>query len=156
MAQAGENLNREGYPVEWRGRTLHLSDLTEKAKQQFCAVVYRTMLGVARSLMDAPNYIRFERSLTAQPPQWTTEADDCVAAALDVAGPHRAHYHRELNRILFGEPEMDDAELDELIAAKEADPTSDYCLAMKQVKEAENPKAPRGGRGSPAPTDGSE
>lgn len=149
--------NREGYPVEWRGEVLYLSDLTDGVKAAFCAEVYRVMLESARQRMPAAAYFRFEDRLTARPPQWTTLPDECVADALDVSGPYGERFHLSLNRLLFGLAghEMADAELRELIDAKGADPAGDYARGMKQVRENSDPKVPTAGGGSPAPTAGS-
>lgn len=149
----GHDMNKSGYPVEWRGQTLYLSDRTDKVKQGFCAFTVNRMLDNARKVLRADHYYQFERSALAHLPNWTTIPDPEVVLAF--AEPDadvqmfRLHLDATANDIA-------DAELREIIRAKESDPESDYMRALKLIEAQANPKVSGAYFGSQAPTDGSE
>jgi hypothetical protein len=147
-------MNEQGYPVEWRGRKFVASDLTDELKERYCAWLYNHLLDNARARKSASDYLRYENRLTAAPPEWTSLPDDATLASLDKL-PGR----RQLLRLILSlKPETDpdgmsDAEMDELIREKEADPGSDLKRAMNLIRDRADPKAKRAGGGSPARTD---
>jgi hypothetical protein len=149
-------MNQSGYAVVWRQKTYYLSDLTKAVKDAFCEWVFRDMLANARRFMGLAEFIDYRDTLVSRPPQWTSLPDASVAVKLLETEDLRPN--RELTRILFGltADEMSDAELEELMRVKEADPGSDYTLARLRIKEASDPKATRAEPGSPAQTDSSE
>lgn len=145
----------EGYPVEWRGQTLYLSDLTRGVKKAFVkwAKAYLTREGI-ENLGDRPEVLNgYLASLYGN--VWWADgpmSDACHKLLSSADGG------RQLNRLLFGDSvrHFSDDDLDELLDAKEADPASDYMVAMKIIKEEANPKvhsgpAP-GGRTGATPT----
>jgi hypothetical protein len=146
-------MNKTGYPVEWRGQALYLSDRTDKVKQRFCKWAALRTLDNARETMPGVRYYSFERAMMAHLPQWTTLPDPEVAAAFAEpdAGLQLLRLHLDATP-----DELPDEELKAFLAAKEADPDSDYMRALRLIEAQENPKAPGACSGSQAPTDGNE
>jgi len=83
-------------------------------------------------------YDEFDRKLTAAPPLWDTIQSPDVDRALNTEEGTRA-----VIRFLcdIGEKSMPDTELDNMLVDKMKDPTSDFSVAWKLVKESANPKA---------------
>jgi len=131
-------MNKAGHPVEWRGRTLYLSDRTDGVKQAYCRWVANRLLDNARKALRADHYYDFERRVMGHLPQWTTVPDGEVVASF-----REPDAMRQLVRLhLDATPDdLPDAEIDELIRAKEADPDSDYSRALKLIAEQADPKA---------------
>lgn len=142
------------YEIEWRGETYHASDLTDELKKKYCKWLYRHMLTNAREYKTAAEFAEFDRKLTTNPPKWTSlpEHWDVIESFTTPEGAIA------LARLILGikVEVMNDEELNEMIREKEKDPLSDYCVAMRQIKESADPKVQRGGHGSPAPADAKE
>jgi hypothetical protein len=146
-------MNKTGYPVEWRGQTLYLSDRSDKVKAAFCRHVANRMLDNARETMPAVRYYSFERSVMSHLPEWTTIPDPEVVTGLAEkdAGAVLLRLHLDATR-----DEITDEELQALIDAKQHDPHSDYSRAMRLINGQADPKAEGASSGSQAPTDASE
>jgi len=143
----------ETYPVTWRGETYHASDLTDDIKHRYCVALYGHLLDNARKFKTAKDYLDFDRKLTANPPEWTS------LPGWDVLESFNTQWgQRQLMRLVLGidKDTMGDDELDEMVKAKEAEPGSDLNRAMALIREAADPKARKGGPGSPRPEAGSE
>ena len=141
------------YEVKWRGETYHASDLTDELKFRYCQWLYGHMLENAKRYKTAAQYLEFDRKLTASPPEWTSLPDPEVLQSLGKPPGQKALMRIILN---LDSDAMNDADFDEMIAAKEADETSDLKRAMKLIKEDADPKAQRGEPGSPRPMVASE
>lgn len=142
----------DSYPVKWRNRKLAGTLLTDEKKAEFSAFVFNHLLDEAARRMAPTRYMKFERRLTADPPEWTSLPDDAIAAVLNKPGPQR-----QLYRVVFGlsadpadEAYMSDEDLDAMVAEK-ADPKSDLRRVMTMVLGGSDPLAPRGEPGSPRP-----
>ena len=131
---------RKDYPVQWKGRVYYLSDLTLGVKRTYAKWLARDMLANAKAVMDPVEFHQFRESLMAAPPKWDTFPTPAISASF---GSHNVAGHLYLNRLLFGltPEEMSDEELEGLIREKEADPASDYAVAMQQITETHDPKA---------------
>lgn len=146
------------YEIRWRGEVYHASDLTDGLKAKYCVWLYNHMLANARRYKTAADYLAFDRKLTASPPEWTSLPGLDVLESFNTAAGRR-----QLIRLILDlpavedDPErgMTDADLDEMVTAKEAEQGSDLERAMALIRDAADPKAPRGGRSSPAPAAGS-
>lgn len=145
-------MNKTGYPVEWRGQTLYLSDRTDGVKQGYCRWVVNRMLDNARKVLRADHYYQFERSAMAHLPEWTTIPDPEVVLSFSEkdAGIQLLRLHLDATA-----DEIPDDELREFLKVKEAD-GSDYDRAMKMILGQADPKASGASSGSQAPTDESE
>lgn len=140
------------YPVAWGEKTLHLSNLTGGIKRAFCDWV------VLRLRTDA------EADYAGYPAKRNEYLDGLRARVWWVAGRmspttwewlYKSHEGgRQYARLLLGvgEKEMPDAELDEFLDAKEADPASDYMVALALIHEDANPKAKARPANTSAPT----
>lgn len=147
-----------GYVVRWRGETYSVSDLTDKVKHRYCVWLYGHMLDNAKVYKKAKDFVRFERQLTASPPEWTSLPDFEVLDSFNKP-PGR----RQLLRLLLdlsddpADPTfMAEEDLEAMVAEKSADPDSDLNRAMRLVGESADPKARGAARSSPAPAAGSE
>lgn len=131
---------RKDYPVRWKGKDLFLSDLTIGIKRAYAKWLARDMLANAKAVMGPVEFNEFRESLMAAPPRWDTYPTPAISASF---GGHNVAGHVYLNRLLFGltTEEMTDDELEGLIREKEADPASDYSVAMRQITETHDPKA---------------
>lgn len=145
------------YPIEWRGETIYASDLTDELKFKYCQFLFDQMLVNAAKYMTPARYLKFEKKLTAAPPEWTSIADDDVIASLDKPYGVRLIVRVILDRSTDKKSDkyMSDDEVDELIAEK-ASPTSDLTIAMNRIRENADPKASRGEPSSPRQKDASE
>ena len=138
----------ETYEIRWRGEVYHAGDLTDEKKNRYCVELYRHMLDNARKVKSAKDYMEFDRKLIANLPEWTSLPSWDVLESLNTKWGEKT-----LMRIILDidRDVMNDDELDEMVKEKEADQTSDLNIAMKLIKEAADPKAPKGGPGSPRP-----
>lgn len=141
------------YEIRWREEVYHASDLTDEIKHKYCVELYGHLLGNARKFKSAKDYMEFDRKITANPPEWTSIPGWDVLESLNTKWGERLLMRLVLG---IGKDAMTDEELDEMVKEKEADPTSDLNIAMKLIKENADPKAPRGGPGSPRPKADSE
>lgn len=143
----------ETYEIRWRGEVYHAGDLTDEKKNRYCVELYGHLLENARKFKTAKDYMEFDRKITANPPEWTSLPSWDVLESLNSAWGHKT-----LMRIILdiGKDVMTDDELDEMVKEKEAESGSDLNTAMKLIKEAADPKVPRGGHGSPRPEAGKE
>lgn len=140
------------YEVRWRGEVYHASDLTDGLKHRYCQWLYGHMLDNARRFKTAAQYLEFDRKLTASPPEWTSLPGwDVLESFSTTAG------RRQLLRLILDvdADRLSDADMDEMVEAKQADPASDLNRAMNLIREAADPKARRAERSSPAPADAS-
>jgi len=151
-----------GYPIEWRGQTLMLGELTIEVKEAFCNWLRPRLLKHAKRLMEPMEYLNYRESLIASEASsddddeeeggilfWTTKPSMSVATAFSTR--RGAIY---LNRLLFGDGVKDwtDAQIWELIKAKDKDPDSDYRIAWDLIWDTQDPKAQKGSEPSPVPT----
>lgn len=132
--------HRKDYPISWKDKTLYLSDLTIGVKQAYAKWLGRMMLKNARELMEPVDYLRYQSDLMASPPKWDGNPSQCIIASISSDNKPAMI---QMNRLLFGPDgeKMTDAEIEELIAEKEKDETSDYMVAMKSIYENNDPKA---------------
>lgn len=141
------------YEVKWRGETYFASDLTDALKFKYCQWLYGYMLENAKRYKTAKEFLEFDRKLTASPPEWTSVPDASVLESLG-----REPGQLQLMRLVLNldQDAMSDADFNEMIEEKEKDANSDLNRAMKLIREDSDPKAPKGGGGSPRPAAESE
>lgn len=150
-------MSDEGFKINWQGRKLIARPMTDKMKEKYGVWAYNQMLRNARQRMDWNQYMAYENRLTAKPPEWTSIPDPSILSLLDTpAGGHQ--YIRivmDLSEDVADDNYMSDDELKEMLAEK-TDPNCDLMRAMKQIGALNDPKAPKGGPGSPRPEEGKE
>ena len=131
--------HRKDYPVEWKGKTYYLSDLTLGIKRAYAKWLARDMIANAKSIMDHSDFVAFRESLMAAPPKWDVSPTPTVAASF---GSHNVVGHVMLNRLMLGvtPEEMSDKDIEALIREKDADESSDYSVAMRMIRESHDPK----------------
>jgi hypothetical protein len=141
------------YPVEWKGKTYPLSDLTIGKKKSFCEWLIKHLRSEAiadmrhdRDLLDT--YLDGLRRRV-----WWVEKEMSPAVADALRSPDGG---LQYNRILFGDcvKPLSDDELQALIDSKDSDETSDYSVALRAIHEDANPKVytPASGSGPSATT----
>lgn len=127
------------YPVVWRDQTYTLGDLTVGVKKAFVewARLYLCREG-AKYIESAAERAAYRAAVVAG--VWWADAGISPLGHDVMVGPDGA---RQLNRLLFGDSAkaLADADLDALIAEKEADKASDYMVAMDLIREGADPKA---------------
>ncbi len=140
------------YPVEWDGKTFHLSDLTGGVKQGFCEWL------ILRLRADA------ERDYAGYPAKRNEYLDGLRARVWWVAARMSPTVWEWLNksveggrqyaRLLLGvnPKELSDDDLTRMLDEKEADETSDYMVALGKIHEEANPKAKARPGNTSAPT----
>lgn len=135
----------QGYPVAWDGKTLYLGKLSADVKKAFAAWVKPRALAEMKAVLDGAEYSQFRQEVAGGGIFWSATPSMAVAAELN-----RLEGQVYLNRLLFGEHVKDwtDDELRAMLAAKDADPDSDYRVAFDLVWEEQDPKAPRPSSGS--------
>jgi hypothetical protein len=131
--------HRDDYPVEWKGETLFISQITIGIKQAFCNWLTKSMVESALQTYgkDTPEFTDFQTKLFASPPKWGTVPSKAVVASLN---SEDGQFY--MSRLLLGvtTEKISDTELYELLASKDND-DSDLVVAMKLVKENADPKA---------------
>lgn len=151
-----------GYPVAWKGKQLALGRLTTEVKEAFVLWHEPRALKRAKRILEPVEYLNFRQEVVGGAIYWNTMA--CMSIAVEFTNPEGKI---QLARLLFGQSiietdphgkvtTLSDAELGELIAEKEADPSSDYALAMEMIWETENPKAKTGSVPLPVPADSTD
>ena len=143
-------MSDERYPIEWRCETYYAREMTDDLKHKYCLWLYRHTLKNAQNWMNAKDYLAFERRLTVNPPEWTSVAHPDVIESFNTTAGCLRLFRLAID---VSEEAMSDEELNEMVTEKEKDPTSDFNIAMKLIRENADPKAKRGGHGSPAPED---
>jgi len=137
--------------VKYKEEIYKVNDITVGAKDQFCSWVINEMIRSKRATSTPEECSRFERRLMANPPQWTTEADEEIRDALNHGRRRVVPANLQLIRIIMCKvvkdkdvpltPDvMTDDELTAFLVEKGGDPDSDYMVAMKEIKEAADPK----------------
>ncbi len=141
--------HRKDYPVTWRDREYHLSDLTIGIKRAYCKWLGRRMLDNARDMMNSAEFVEYRDSIISSPPQWV--GDPPLAVYTSFQGGIDSPGYRQLTKLLLGPDAKDltDDDLTAFLTEKEADENSDYRLAIRQITEARDPKAMTGGHGPP-------
>ncbi len=147
------------YPVEWKGRTLGVGELTGGVKERFCKWLRHKLRTDAEE-----DYAGYPAKLNAyldglRARVWWV-ADRMSPAVWEWL--YKSHEGgRMYARLLLGvkatgkadEPDvMTDEELDEFLDTKEADATSDYMVALNAVHADANPKAKARPGNTSAPT----
>lgn len=147
----------EGIRFTWQGRKFVARPTTDKMKERYGVWAFNQMLRNARARMDWNQYRTFENRLAAKPPEWTSLADESILAILNTAAGARQFIRitLDLSEDANDESYMSDEELDQLIA-EETDTGCAFMRAMKQIGELSDPKAQKGGVGSPRPEAASE
>lgn len=128
------------YPVEWRGKTYAMSDLTVGVKKAFCAwLKQRVTAEGIENIVGRPDVQASYLSENYIGIWW----GDATCSPLVHKALQSPDGGRQLNRLLFGDSAkvLSDADLDELIREKEADKASDYMVAIRQIREVAGPKA---------------
>jgi hypothetical protein len=135
------------YPVSWKSQTYTLSDLTVGHKEDFCSWLIDHLIEQAeRRLRKRPDLLQDQITAIMGGQVWWGDAVMSAAVAHSLSSEAGA---LKLNRLLFGDSVkgLSDADLAALIDAKEADPASDYMVAMKRLRGGSDPKAPTPGTG---------
>jgi hypothetical protein len=164
------------YPVEWKGKTLYLSDLTADVKETFCQWLRPRYVFAAYQQTKAPGLTDEMRKHAAAEHQaaqalvnsggvyWNAEMSMAVAVAVP-----RDDGFLFLNRLLLGESakvrepdgntrDWTDDELRAFLREKDPErpannaPVTDYQSAMDAIWEAELPKATGGTTRAPVPS----
>lgn len=127
------------YPVEWRGKVYTLSDLTVGVKKAFCVWLKKevTKEGI-ENIVGRPDVLSAYLSENYVGIWW----GDATCSALVHKSLQSQDGGRQLNRLLFGDSGkvLSDADLDELIREKESGESSDYMIAIRQIREVAGPK----------------
>ena len=151
-----------GYPVAWRGETLYMGSLTKAVKDAFVKWAKPAILTEARETLSMAEYMEFRQEVLAanlkrkddkdHAPNggiyWSANPSMAIATALATdAGAI------QFNRLLFGDQVKDwpDDKLWEMLQEKDADPNSDWRLAIDLIWEESDPKVQK-----PSDTSGGE
>ena len=131
--------HRDDFPIEWKSKTLFLSQITVGIKQAFCNWLLRSMLDAAGRAYgkDSQDFKDYQTKLFAAPPSWNVIPSPSVAASL-VSEDGSVFMSRLLLGLTY--EQMSDEELREFLTVK-GDETSDFLVAMQQIKESSDPKA---------------
>jgi hypothetical protein len=138
MAREGATVN--GYPVKWKEETLLMGELTKAVKDAFVKWVKPRVLKEASETLKPNEYVAFRQEVMAGGVFWSAVPSMAVAVAM--AQEEGSIY---LNRLLFGKQveHWTDAELWEMLQAKDEDEKSDYRIAFDLIWENSDPKAKR-------------
>lgn len=150
---SAKDKEREGYPVFWKDRKLIATDLTDELKAKYTQALFSEMRNDAAFRMSRNDFNLFEKKLVINPPEWTSICDDVVIASFT-----RPKMWQILMRLILDlktledDPVdgMSDEELIEFVDAKKNE-DSDLSAAMRRIVDNSDPKATKGGHGSPRP-----
>jgi len=138
------------YPVQWRGKEYTLGNITVEVKAKFVAWAKQHLKAAAIELLsDRDDLLQGQFTAIMAGVWW---ADGVMSKPLaDVLRSPAGG--RQLNRLLFGDSAkiLSDSDLDALLDEKEKDPTSDYILAMNEIREHADPKAKAAATGPDPP-----
>lgn len=133
----------DSYPVKWMGKEYALGNLTVKVKDGFCKWVKQWLTAEGmENIGQWPDRLNSYLASVYANVWWGDGGQSkLVNDALRSEAGGLA-----LNRLLFGDSVkiLSDADLLEMIVAKEADPLSDYAVALAAIRETADPKAPTG------------
>ncbi len=140
------------YPVEWNGKTLGVGELTGGVKEAYCKWL-RTKLRKDAEEDNAGYPAKLNAYLDGLRARvwWVADRMSPTVWEWMYKSVEGGRYYA---RLLLGvsEKDMPDAELDEFLDVKEADPASDYMVAIAAVHEEANPKAKARPANTSAPT----
>ncbi len=133
-------MSEQTYPVEWKGQTLYLRDVSIGIKNGFVAYTKLELTADAIATVGKLAPEQLPGILAGMLPK-------CWWGDGGMSGPvyetlHSPKGARHLNRLLFGDSvkRMSDADIEEMMIEKEREPTSDYMVAMQFIREDADPK----------------
>ena len=136
-------MSEAGYPVVWRDKEYRLGDITIGVKKGFVkwAKAYLTREGMENLAGHAEVLSSYLANMYGE--VWWSDVGMSKPCHAVLNSPDGG---RQLNRLLFGASvkHLSDADLDAMLDEKEADPTSDYMVAMKLIRENADPKVHSG------------
>ncbi len=143
----------ESYPIEWKGKTYQIGELTAGIRQTFVKWLKPRLLKEALEFLPTAEYLGFRQEVLSGAIFWTSSPSIAVATAFN-----SEEGATKLTRLLLNvtEAELSDADLWELIQEKNADESSDLSLAMAMIWENADPKAKKGSADTLAPKDSTD
>lgn len=137
--------HRPDYPVEWRGRRFHLSDVTIGIKEQYCQWLTQFMMAQALKIhgRGMPEFKAWQMEFFAAPPTWGVIPSAVVQSSMTGIDGQLQMFRLLLN---IGPSEMPDAELLAMMAETSEDEGGAFHTAMSVLKENADPKVGKGAK----------